>query len=102
MNKNSLRLWGIGLLGAAINSAVGAVTMVIVEPQDFDPFGGGMVKLAKVIVLAIVGRRALPENAPHPCGRPAVMFLVCRCCRRVFGAEPPFPPYCRPCMALGD
>jgi hypothetical protein len=67
MNKNSLRLWGIGLLGAAINSAVGAVTMVIVEPQDFDPFGGGMVKLAKVaIVLAISGAALYLKTHPIP------------------------------------
>jgi hypothetical protein len=67
MSKNSLRLWGIGLLGAAINSAVGAVTMVIVEPQDFDPFGGGMVKLAKVaIVLAISGAALYLKTHPIP------------------------------------
>lgn len=52
----TLRKWGLGLIGAAINSAAGAVSLVIVDPVDFDPFGAGGVKLLKVtIALAIVG-----------------------------------------------
>lgn len=50
------RRWVSGLIGAAINSSAGSVAVVIVDPTDFDPFHGGLMKLAKVaFVLAIVG-----------------------------------------------
>lgn len=48
MGQQTLRKWGIGLLGAALNGAASAVTVVIVDPLDFDPFNGGLRKLAIV------------------------------------------------------
>jgi hypothetical protein len=67
MSQHTLRTWGLGLIGAAINSGVGAVTMIIVDPKDFDPFGGGMVKLLKIaIVLAISGAALYIKQHPLP------------------------------------
>lgn len=56
MSLRAWRRWGHGVIGAAINSAAGGVALVIVDPQDFNLFGGGAVQLGKVMVaLALVG-----------------------------------------------
>lgn len=59
--------WTRGLLGAAINSATGAGTLVIVDPVEFDPFGPGIVKLLKVsLALAIAGAYLYLRQHPIP------------------------------------
>ena len=51
-----LRTWGLGAIGAAINSAAGAGALVIVDPIKFSPLNGGLVELGKVsAALAITG-----------------------------------------------
>lgn len=56
MNFARLRTWGLGAVGAAINSAAGAGALVIVKPEDFNPFNGGLADLLKVSsALAIAG-----------------------------------------------
>ncbi|HYE87724.1 MAG TPA: hypothetical protein VEA16_15280, partial [Vicinamibacterales bacterium] len=56
MSQKTLRQWGRGLLGAAINSAASAVTVVIVDPINFNPMNGGIVKVLSVMgVAALVG-----------------------------------------------
>lgn len=56
MNFAKLRTWGLGAIGAAINSAAGAGALVIVKPEDFNPFNGGLADLLKVsAALAISG-----------------------------------------------
>mgnify|MGYP001598742456 CR=1 FL=1 len=61
------RKWAIGLLGAVLNSAAGAGTLVIVDPQDFDPFGPGLAKPLKVTAaLAIVGAFLYLQNHKFP------------------------------------
>lgn len=61
--------WARGLVGAAINSAASAVTVVIVDPRNFDPANGGIRKLLTVMAVAAVFGAALylkqhpvPEN----------------------------------------
>lgn len=67
MSQQTLRRWGRGLLGAAINSATGAGALVIVDPADFDPFGPGLIKLLKVsIALAIAGAYLYLRQHPIP------------------------------------
>jgi hypothetical protein len=67
MSQNALRKWGIGLLGAAVNSGAGATAIVIVDPKNFDPFSGGMLNLLKVMVaLALVGAGLYLKNHPVP------------------------------------
>ena len=67
MSRHTLRIWARGLAGAAINSAAGAVSLVVVDPVDFDPFGGGLVKLLKVsLSLALVGAFLYVKQHPLP------------------------------------
>lgn len=69
------RKWTRGLLGAAINSAASAVTVVVVDPIDFNPLNGGLLKLLSVMgVAAIFGaalflkQHPLPEDDDVPLG----------------------------------
>ncbi len=68
MRHMTLRGWGLGAVGAAINAGVGGITLMIVDPHDFNPFGGGdMVALAKVCVaLALVGFALYVKEHPIP------------------------------------
>lgn len=67
MGRHAIRKWGRGLLGAAINSAASAVTVVIVDPQDFSPMNGGIWKLLSVMgVAAIFGASLYLKNHPLP------------------------------------
>lgn len=61
------RHWGRGLLGAAINSAASAVTVVIVDPLDFNPLNGGLTKLLSVMgVAAAFGAALYLKQHPLP------------------------------------
>ena len=68
MGHQTLRKWGRGLLGAVINSAAGAGSLVIVDPVDFSPFNmPGVLKLAKVsVALAIAGAYLYLRQHPLP------------------------------------
>lgn len=56
MSKEAIKRWTLGLIGAAINSAASAISVVIADPHDFNPFEGGIQKLATVMITsAIVG-----------------------------------------------
>lgn len=55
------------MIGAVINSAAGAGTLVLIDPGDFDPFGGGFLKLVKVsVALAIAGAFLYLKEHPIP------------------------------------
>ena len=59
--------WTRGLVGAAINSAASAVTVVIVDPHDFSPMNGGMGKLLSVMgVAAVFGAALFLKQHPLP------------------------------------
>jgi hypothetical protein len=59
--------WARGLAGAAINSAASAVTIVIVDPKDFDPTNGGIGRLLTVMgTAAIVGAALYLKQHPLP------------------------------------
>lgn len=67
MSQQTVRRWARGLLGAAINSAASAVTVVIVDPQDFNPMDGGVWKLLSVMgVAAIFGAALYLKQHPLP------------------------------------
>lgn len=67
MSTTAMRKWGRGLLGAAINSAASAVTVVIVDPSDFSPVGGGLFKLLSVMgASALVGAALYLKQHPLP------------------------------------
>lgn len=68
MTTMTLRDWGLGAFGAAINAGVGGITLMIVDPSDFNPFGGGdMIALAKVCAaLALVGFALYVKEHPIP------------------------------------
>ena len=58
--------WMRGLLGAVINSAASATTVVVVDPGDFN-FAGGLGKLGSVIAAsAIVGAALYLKTHPLP------------------------------------
>lgn len=62
----TFRRWSRGLLGAAINSAATAVSVVIVDPTDFN-VGGGLVKLLSVMgASALVGAALYLKQHPLP------------------------------------
>jgi hypothetical protein len=56
MAHETLRKWGIGLIGAAISGAANGVTVMIVDPLRFNLFDGGARNLASVVIVsAMVG-----------------------------------------------
>lgn len=56
MSRATIKKWTLGLIGAAINSAASAISVVIADPHDFNPLEGGIKKLAAVMITsAIVG-----------------------------------------------
>lgn len=67
MGQQAIRKWGRGLLGAAINSAASVVTVVIVDPLDFNPLNGGLLKLLSVMgVAAAFGAALFLKQHPLP------------------------------------
>ena len=66
MSPNAKK-WARGLIGAAINSAASAVTVVIVDPSDFNPLDGGLTKLLTVMgVSALFGAALFLKQHPLP------------------------------------
>lgn len=57
LRRLTLKEWAYAGLAAAINSGVGGIALVIVDPQDFNLFSmSGAMKLAKVCAaLSLVG-----------------------------------------------
>lgn len=68
MTKMTLRDWGLGAFGAAINAGVGGITLMIVDPSDFNFFGSGdILRLVKVCAaLALVGFALYVKEHPIP------------------------------------
>ena len=72
MSATQVQRWVRGLLGAAINSAASAITVVIVDPADFNPMDGGLWKLLSVMgVAAIFGAALYLKQHPLPEEEPA-------------------------------
>lgn len=62
-----MRTWVRGVIGAAINSAASAVTVVVVDPVDFSPTHGGLGKLLSVMaVAALFGAALYLKQHPLP------------------------------------
>lgn len=68
MSRETLRKWGIGLFGAAINSAASGGVVMLTDPLAFNPFDwAGLKKLAAVTVgAAIVGAFLYLKQHPLP------------------------------------
>jgi hypothetical protein len=50
----STRVWILSLIAAAIGAAAGAVPVVIIDPQTFNPFDhGSLSKLAAVVIVSM-------------------------------------------------
>lgn len=65
--SQTIRQWGRGVLGAAINSAASALTVVIVDPHTFNPADGGLMKLLSVMgVSAAFGAALYLKQHPLP------------------------------------
>ena len=63
MTSQSMRKWGLGLVGAAINSAATAVTLVIVDPVTFADWS----RLWKVMAVnAVIGLALYLKQHPVP------------------------------------
>lgn len=59
--------WLHGVLGGFIGSAASSVTVVVVDPLDFNPFNGGGAKLATVAVISgLVGAALYLKQHPLP------------------------------------
>lgn len=65
--KTTVQKWARGLLGAAINSAASAITVVIVDPVKFNPLAGGAAELATVAAVAgLFGAALYLKQHPLP------------------------------------
>ena len=63
----TLKVWTRGLIGAAINSSASAVTIVIVDPVNFNPIGDGLYKVLSVMgVSALFGAALYLKQHPLP------------------------------------
>lgn len=61
------KLWGRGLIAAAIATIANSVVVVIVDPTTFNLFQGGADKLGQVaIVSGIVGMALYLKEHPDP------------------------------------
>lgn len=61
------KLWLKGLIGAIINGAASSITVVIIDPQQFNLFDGGALKLGAVaLVSAIFGAASYLKQSPVP------------------------------------
>ena len=67
-NLKKLRTWALGAFGAAINAGIGGISVVVVDPTDFNPFElSGLWKLLRVcFVLGIVGFGLYVKQHPVP------------------------------------
>jgi len=63
------KLWGRGLIAAAINTIASSVVVIIVDPTTFNLFQGGATKLGQVaLVSAILGAALYLKEHPDPWG----------------------------------
>lgn len=63
------KLWGRGLIAAAINAIASSLALIIVNPTTFNLFQGGAVKLLQVAaVSAILGAALYLKEHPDPWG----------------------------------
>ena len=44
--------FGLSLIDAGINSASSGATVIVVDPVDFNPMGGGLTKLLSVMAVS--------------------------------------------------
>lgn len=59
--------WSRGAVGAAINSAVSSLALIVVDPSDFNFEAAGLVKLAKMaIVSGLLGAILWMKNHENP------------------------------------
>jgi hypothetical protein len=65
-HRYELKRVGRGAIGAAINTAVNSIVLVIADPTTFNLFNGGAMKLAQVaVVSALLGAALyLKEHPP--------------------------------------
>ena len=62
----SLREWLHGLFSSLINGAAGAVTVVIVDPTDFNIFEGREKLIMVAVAMALVGAALYLKDKPLP------------------------------------
>ena len=63
---NNIRVWLEGLLAALIGGAANAVTVIVVDPLNFN-LGEGLPKLLQVVAVgAIVAAAAFLKQSPIP------------------------------------
>lgn len=61
------RQWLLGLVGACINSAASSITVVMVDPVQFNIFQGGLKKLGTVALVSFLFGGALYlKQSPLP------------------------------------
>lgn len=59
--------WGRGLVGAAINSSVTGLSLLALDPNDFNFDATGIAKLAKIaIVTGVAGALLWMKQHPNP------------------------------------
>jgi hypothetical protein len=62
----SLKEWLHGLLSAVINGVAGSITVVIVDPTDFNIFEGREKLVMVAIAMALVGAALYLKDKPLP------------------------------------
>lgn len=63
-----MRAWLYGLISAAIGGAANSITVVIIDPQQFN-LSEGIYKLGSVaLVGAILAAAMYVKSSPFPCG----------------------------------
>lgn len=61
------KLWGRGLIAAALSGAAGAVGLIIIDPSHFNLLHGGAMDLAAgCAVFAIIGAANYLKEHPDP------------------------------------
>ena len=70
----TLKLWMRGLVGAVINSGIGAVTISLIDPATFNLFHGGARELgAAMLSQAIIGGLLWAKTHPVPLDEPPLV-----------------------------
>ncbi len=66
MSQTTLRHWLRGLIGAAVNSAASSITVVIVDPQNFNVTDGLHRLVTVFAVSAVFGAALYLKQHPLP------------------------------------
>ena len=67
MSRKQMRKWVRGLIGAAINSAATAITVVVVDPVTFNVMDGGFRELLSAMgISGLVGAGLYLKQHPLP------------------------------------